>query len=93
MTTPTAPGGGTKTQAAAALVRAHLVNDKPTGVYLIQQNGGARVGPEAAELIRLLIDTAGLATMILLKACGYDVQKALATMDQWMEQTANREQP
>ena len=41
MTTPTAPGGGTKTQAAAALIRAHLVNDKQTGVFLIQQNGGA----------------------------------------------------
>jgi hypothetical protein len=93
MTTPTAPGGGTKTHAAAALVRAHLVNDKQTGVFVIQQNGGAQVGPEGAELIRLLIDTAGLATLILLKASGYDTARALATIDAWMEQAANREQP
>lgn len=88
---PTAPGGA-RTHAAAALIRAVLVDDRATGILIIEQNGGGKAGPEAGELTRLLIDTATLAQVILLKANGYDVAKALAAMDGWMDQAARREQ-
>jgi hypothetical protein len=89
---PPAPGGA-KTHAAAALIRAVLVDDRSAGILIIEQNGGEKAGSSADELTRLLIDTAALAQVILLKACGYDVRKALAAMDGWMDQAAKREQP
>lgn len=90
MTTPTAPGGR-KTAAAAALVRAMLVDDRAAGMLIIDQNGGAQLGEAGRELTGLLIDTVDLAQMILLKATGYNVGKALTAMDTWMAQLAERE--
>lgn len=86
---PTAPGGA-RTAAAAALIRATLVDDRPAGMLIIDQNGGAEAGPAGAALTELLIDLAMLAQVILLKSCGYDVAKALAAIEGFMEQGARR---
>jgi hypothetical protein len=89
MTTPTAPGGAT-TAAAAALIRATLIDDRAAGMLIIDQNGGARAGAAGEELVRLVIDLAVLAEVILLKANGYDVGKALKAIEGFMEQSARR---
>lgn len=86
---PPAPGGA-KTAAAAALVRATLVDDRAAGMLIIDQNGGAAAGAAGDELVRLLVDTAMLAQVILLKSCGYDIPKALAAMEGFMTQAAAR---
>jgi hypothetical protein len=81
LTEPTA-----KTLAAASLIRAGLADDAHTGVLIIQQNGGRDA--DAGELEELLIAVTALSVRVLLSANGWDVDRALAVIDQWTEQYA-----
>lgn len=86
MATPTAHSA--KDLAAASLLRAFMADDKPAGVLIIEQNGGQTAGPAGAELIRLVIAVTKLANRVLLSANGYDPDKALQVIDQWMTRLA-----
>ena len=68
-----------KTPAAAALVRAGLVDDQDTGVLIIAQNGATQ-----AELSALVVALAGLNVRTLLSANGGDVERAVRVIDQWI---------
>jgi hypothetical protein len=83
LTEPTA-----KTLAAASLIRAGLADDAQAGVLIIQQNGGRNAGPAGGELEELLIAMTALSARVLLSANGWDVNRALAVIDQWTEQYA-----
>ena len=81
LTEPTA-----KTLAAAGLIRAGLAADADAGVLIIQQNGGRDAN--AGELEELLIAMTALSVRVLLSANGWDVDRALAVIEQWTEQYA-----
>jgi hypothetical protein len=83
LTEPTA-----KTLAAAGLIRAGLADDAQAGVLIIQQNGGRDAGPAGGELEELVIALTALSVRVLLSANGWDVDRALAVIDQWTEQYA-----
>ena len=74
--------------AAASLIRAFMADDKPTGVLIIEQNGGQAAGAAGHELTQLVIHLAKLGARVLLSANGYDVEKALKVIDGWAEQAA-----
>ena len=75
-----------KTLAAAGLIRAGLADDAHAGVLIIQQNGGRDAN--AAELEKLLIAVTALSVRVLLSANGWNVDEALAVIEQWTEQYA-----
>jgi hypothetical protein len=77
-----------KTGAAAALVRAGLVDDQETGVLIIAQNGATQ-----AELSALVVALAGLNVRTLLSANGGDVERAVRVIDQWIGRAARHELP
>ena len=76
-----------KTLAAAGLIRAGLADDAHAGVLIIQQNGG-RDATNAGELEELLIAVTALSVRVLLSAEGWNVDRALAVIEQWTEQYA-----
>jgi len=78
LTAPTA-----KTLAAASLIRAGLCDDPDAGVLIMQQNSS-----DTGQLQELLIAATALSVRVLLSANGYDVDKALAVIDQWIGQYA-----
>lgn len=77
-----------KTLAAASLIRAGLCDDADAGVLIIQQNGGDAAGPSGNDLQALLIAMTALSVRVLLSANGFDVEKALEVIDQWIGQYA-----
>jgi hypothetical protein len=77
-----------KTLAAAGLIRAGLADDAHAGVLIIQQNGGSAAGPVGGELEELLIAVTALSVRVLLAANGWDVDRALAVIQQWTDQYA-----
>jgi hypothetical protein len=89
--TPTAHSA--KDLAAASLLRAFIADDKPTGVLIIEQNGGQAAGTAGGELTRLVIAVTKLANRCLLSANGYDPDKALKVIDAWMTRLAAGQQP
>ncbi len=91
MATPTAHSA--KDLAAASLLRAFLADDREAGILVIQQNGGQAAGQAGAELIRLTIAVTKLAARVLLSANGYDPDKALPVIEQWMTRLAVGEDP
>jgi hypothetical protein len=78
LTAPTA-----KTLAAASLIRAGLCDDADAGVLIMQQNSN-----DVGQLQELLIAVTALSVRVLMSANGYDVDKALAVIDQWIGQYA-----
>jgi hypothetical protein len=90
MATPTARSA--KDLAAASLLRAFMADDKAAGVLIIEQNGGQAAGPDGAELIWLMIAVTKLANRVLLSANGYDPDKSLEVIDQWMTRLASEQQ-
>ena len=81
-------GETNKNLAAASLIRAGICDDADAGVLIIQQNGGETAGAAGVELQRLVIATTTLAVRVLLSANGFNVDKALAVIDQWIGQYA-----
>jgi hypothetical protein len=79
--------------AAASLLRAFMADDREAGMLIIEQNGGQSAGPTAAELTRLLIAVLKLANRVLLSANGYDPDKAMNVIDQWMTRLARDQNP
>lgn len=77
-----------KTLAAASLIRAGICDDADAGVLIIQQNGGEAAGAAGVELQRLVIAMTTLAVRILLSANGFNVEKTMAVIDQWIDQYA-----
>ena len=77
-----------KTLAAASLIRAGLCDDADAGVLIIQQNGGETVGAAGIELTHLLLAMTSLSVRVLLSANGFDVDKSMAVIDQWIGQYA-----
>jgi hypothetical protein len=67
--------------AAYALIRA---DDADTGMLMIEQH---HVPPEAALFVMSLVKGASRA---LLSAEGYQVERALAVLDQWLEDASER---
>ena len=55
-------------------------------MLIIQQNGGRDAN--AAELEKLLIAVTALSVRVLLSANGWNVDEALAVIEQWTEQYA-----
>lgn len=76
------PGTG----AAAALVRAGLLDDPEAGILIMRQNGIH--GDRADDLVMALT---GLAVRTLLAANGYDVAKTVKVIDQWIGEYARQE--
>jgi hypothetical protein len=77
-----------KTLAAASLIRAGLCDDADAGVLIIQQNGGETAGAAGIELTHLLLAMTALSVRVLLSANGFDVDKSMAVVDQWIGQYA-----
>jgi hypothetical protein len=77
-----------KTLAAASLIRAGLCDDADAGVLIIQQNGGETAGADGIELTHLLLAMTALSVRVLMSANGFDVDKAMAVIDQWIGQYA-----
>lgn len=73
--------------AAAALVRAGLLDDPDAGVLIMRQNGIPR--DEAAD--DLVFSLAGIAVRALLSAAGGEAGTALALIDQWIGQYARHD--
>jgi hypothetical protein len=86
MATPTASSA--KDLAAASLLRAFMADDQEAGMLIIEQHGGLVAGAAGSELTHLLIATLKLANRVLLSANGYDPDKALKVIDQWMTRLA-----
>jgi hypothetical protein len=90
--TPTAHGA--KDLPAAALLRAFLADDRQAGILLMETNGGRRLPAElGAEYTALLISMTKLAARCLLSANGYDPDRTLKQLDQWMTKLAQGEEP
>jgi hypothetical protein len=70
--------------AAYALVRAWMADDADTGMLMIKQH---HVPPEAALFVMSLVKAASRA---ILSAEGYQVERALAVLDQWLEDASER---
>ena len=69
--------------AAYAFIRAWMA-DVDKGMLLIEQH---HVPPEAALFVMSLVKAA---TRALLSAEGYQVERALAVLDQWLENASER---
>jgi hypothetical protein len=69
---------------AYAFIRAWMADDVDKGMLMIEQH---HVPKEAALFVMSLVKAARRA---LLSAEGYDVDRALAVLDQWMEDAAAR---
>jgi hypothetical protein len=74
-------GSSAKTLAAASLIRAGLCDDADAGVLIIQQNSGS-----IDEMRELVIAVTALSVRVLLATHGFDYEKALALIDQWITQ-------
>jgi len=70
--------------AAYAFIRAWMADDVDKGMLLIEQH---HVPQEAALFVLSLVKAARRA---LLAAEGYQVEQALAVLDQWMDDAAKR---
>ena len=70
--------------AAYALIRAWMADDADTGMLMIKEH---HVPPEAALFVMSLVKAASRA---LLSAEGYQVERALAVLDQWLEDASER---
>lgn len=70
--------------AAYAFIRAWMADDVDKGMLLIEQH---HVPKEAALFVLSLVKATRRA---LLSAEGYQVERALAVLDQWMEDAAER---
>jgi hypothetical protein len=70
--------------AAYAFIRAWMADDVDKGMLLIERH---HVPKEAALFVLSLVRAARRA---LLSAEGYRVERALAVLDQWMEDAADR---
>ncbi len=70
--------------AAYAFIRAWMADDVDKGMLLIERH---HVPKEAALFVLSLVRAARRA---LLSAEGYQVERALAVLDQWMEDAADR---
>ncbi len=70
--------------AAYAFIRAWMADDVDKGMLMIEQH---HVPKEAGLFVMSLVKAARRA---LLAAEGYQVEKALAVLDEWMEDAANR---
>lgn len=70
--------------AAYAFIRAWMADDVDKGMLLIEQH---HVPKEAALFVLSLVKATRRA---LLSAGGYQVDRALAVLDQWMEDAAER---
>jgi hypothetical protein len=70
--------------AAYAFIRAWMADDVDKGMLLIEQH---HVPPEAGLFVMSLVKAARRA---LLSAEGYNVERALAVLDQWMEDAGQR---
>lgn len=81
-------GETAKNLAAASLIRAGICDDHEAGVLIIQQHGGQAAGPAGTELTHLLLAMTALSSRVLLSANGFDVDKTLAVIDQWIGQYA-----
>ena len=65
-------------------IRAWMADDADTGMLMIKQH---HVPPEAALFVMSLVKAASRA---LLSAEGYQVERALAVLDQWLEDASER---
>ncbi len=72
-----------KTVAAAALIRAGLVDDADAGVLIIDQHTRDR-----QDVNELVLAVTALSVRVLLAANGADVARALRVIEQWMERAA-----
>jgi hypothetical protein len=70
--------------AACAFIRARMADDVDKGMLLIEQR---HVPPEAALFVMSLVKAA---TRALLSAEGYQVERALTVLDQWLENASER---
>ena len=70
--------------AAYAFIRAWIADDVDKGMLLIEQH---HVPPEAGLFVMSLVKAA---TRALLSAEGYQVERALAVLDQWLENASAR---
>jgi hypothetical protein len=70
--------------AAYALIRAWMADDAGKGMLMIKQH---HVPPEAALFVMSLVKAASRA---LLSAEGYQVERVLAVLDQWLEDASER---
>jgi hypothetical protein len=70
--------------AAYALVRAWMADDADKGMLMFMQH---RVSPEAALFVMSLVKAA---SRVLLPAEGYQVERALAVLGQWLEDASDR---
>jgi hypothetical protein len=70
--------------AAYAFIRAWMADDVDKGMLLIEQH---HVPKEAALFVTSLVKAARRA---LLSAEGYNVERAVAVLDQWMEDAGRR---
>jgi hypothetical protein len=70
--------------AAYALIRAWMADDADTGMLMIKQH---HVPPEVALFVMSLVKAASRA---ILSAEGYQVERALAVLDQWLEDASER---
>jgi hypothetical protein len=73
--------------AAYAFIRAWMADDVDKGMLMIEQH---HVPPEAALFVMSLVKAASRA---LLSAEGYQVDRALAVLDQWLENASERAAP
>jgi hypothetical protein len=70
--------------AAYAFIRAWMADDVGAGMLLIEQH---HVSPESAQFVMALVKAARRA---ILSAEGYQVDRALAVLDQWLEDAGRR---
>jgi hypothetical protein len=70
--------------AAYAFIRARMADDVDKGMLLIEQH---HVPPEAALFVMSLVKAA---TRALLSAEGFQVERALTVLDQWLENASER---
>jgi hypothetical protein len=76
-------GSSAKTLAAASLIRAGLCDDADAGMLIIQQNSGS-----IDAMRELVIAATALSVRVLLATHGFDYERALAVIDQWITQYA-----
>jgi hypothetical protein len=69
--------------AALAVARAWLAGDRDAGVLVLMQNGVTTDNPKTLDFV---MATASVVSQTLLSTCGYNVERALAQLDQWMRE-------
>jgi len=77
--------------AAVSLIRAAIADDPDSGVLVMSQHGGCQSGTEGERASEFMMSLAAVAARSFLSVHGYNIARALETLDAWSADYAEQE--